>query len=73
MYISIPRGTNKSYLHKIAKKYLGTYLILKDGLWYKVTKQYSSVNNKLVYLGETEEVFTLGMGTPYVIEDDFIE
>lgn len=73
MYISIPRSANKSYLQKLAKKYLGTYLILKDDVWYKVTKQYSSVNNKLVYLGETEEVFTLGMGAPYVVTDEFIE
>mgnify|MGYP004511736175 CR=1 FL=1 len=68
--IHFPRISGKSYLNNLAKKYLGTYLILKDGVWYKVTKQYSSVNNKLVYLGEAEEVFTLGMGTPYVIEDE---
>lgn len=69
MLISVPRSSNKSCLYNLAKKYLGTYLILKDDVWYKVTKQYSSVNNKLVYLGETEEVFPLDMGNPYVIED----
>ena len=72
MFINIPRSANKSYLHNLAKKYLGTYLILKDGVWYKVTKQYSSVNNKLVYLGETEEVFPLGMKTEYTIIDEFV-
>lgn len=73
MCISIPRSANKSYLYNLAKKYLGAYLICKGGVWYKVTKQYSSVNSKLTYLGETEEVFTLGMGTPYIITDEFIE
>lgn len=73
MLISIPRSANKSYLHILAKKHLGSYIILKGGVWYKVTKQYSSVNNKLAYLGETEEVFPLGVKTEYAIIDEFTE
>lgn len=72
MYISIPRSANKSHLYNLAKKYLGTYLILKDGVWYKVTKQYSSVNNNLVYLGETEEIFDLSGRTTRIIEDEWV-
>lgn len=73
MLISVPRGVNKSYLHNLAKKYLGSYLILKDDVWYKVTKQYSSVNNKLTYLGESEELFPLGMKAKYAIVDEYVK
>ena len=73
MYINIPRSANKSYLHNLAKKHLGSYVILKDGVWYKVTKQYYSVNNKLTYLGESEELFPLGMKAKYVIVDEYVK
>ena len=73
MLISIPRSANKSYLHSLAKKHLGSYIILKGGVWYKVTKKYYSVNNKLTYLGELEEVFPLGMKAKYTIIDEFVK
>lgn len=73
MYINIPRSANKTYLHNLAKKHLGSYVILKDGVWYKVTKQYSSVNNKLTYLGESEELLPLGMKVKYVIVDEYVK
>lgn len=72
MLISIPRSANKSHLHNLARKQLGTYLILKDDVWYKMTKQYSSVNNKLTYLGEVEEVFPLSMKAKYAIIDEWV-
>lgn len=73
MYISVPRGANKSYYSNLAKKYLGSYVILKNDAWYKVTKQYSSVNNKLTYLGESEELFPLGMKAKYAIVDEYVK
>lgn len=73
MLISIPRGANKSYLHNLVKKHLGSYVILKGGVWYKITKHYSSVNNKLTYLGESEELFPLGMKAKYVIVDEYVK
>lgn len=73
MYISVPTGVSKSYYSNLAKKYLGSYLILKGGVWYKVTKQYSSVNNKLTYLGEIEELFPLGMKAKYAIVDEYVK
>lgn len=73
MLISVPTGVNKSYYRNLAKKHLGSYVILKDDVWYKVTKQYSSVNNKLTYLGESEELFPLGMKAKYAIVDEYVK